>query len=89
MSPLSLLDKYLLPDYIHLLILLSKNFNSGIIKFIFFVFFILEFGHGIGGLRNPSPSAGHKDILQYFLLTAHMGRGGISLVFLLAEGSGL
>ena len=34
-SPLSLLDKYLLPNYIRLLILLSQNFNSGIFKFIF------------------------------------------------------
>ena len=39
---LSLLDKYLLPNYIHLLILLSKNFNSGIVKFIFFRIFHLR-----------------------------------------------
>lgn len=89
MAPESLSDKYLLPNYIRLLILLSQTLILGLSSSSFFVFFILEFGHGISGLRNPFPSAGHNDIPLYFLLTAHMGRGGISLVFLLAESSGL
>lgn len=38
-------------------------------------------------MRSLFPSAGHKDILQYFLLIAYRGRGDISLVFLLAECS--